>query len=72
MTKFLDLMFSLNVKTNSKPYQVPPKYVTCTLQKPLMEELEWLEYQVLIITVGLDEKAVLQQFHIGTIAKWKG
>ena len=31
--------FSLQLKTNSKPYQVPPGHVAYALQKPFQEEL---------------------------------
>ena len=46
-------MFSLQLKPGSKPYQVPPRCVAYTLQKPFEEELE------LDITpaLGIDERA---------------
>ena len=32
--------FSLQLKSDSKPYQVPPRHVAYALQKPFKEELE--------------------------------
>ena len=37
-----DGMFSLQVKSDSKTYQVPPQCIVYTLQKPFKEELEQL------------------------------
>ena len=34
--------FSLQLKPDSKPYQVPPRHVAYALQKPFKEELEHL------------------------------
>ena len=36
----LALMFSLQVKSDSKPYQVPPRCLAYALQTLLQEELE--------------------------------
>ena len=33
------------------------------------EELEWLQQQDIIASIGMDE---VQQFHAGTKAEWKG
>ena len=35
--------FSLQLKPDSKPYQVPPRCVVYALQKPFKEELEHLQ-----------------------------
>ena len=35
--------FSLQLKPDSKPYQVPPSHVVYVLQKPFKEELEHLQ-----------------------------
>ena len=50
-----DGTFSLQLKPYSKPYQVPPKHVACTLQKPFQEELERLQKQYIITPLGVDE-----------------
>ena len=34
-----EVMFSLQLKPNSKPYQAPPRHVAYSLQKPFKEEL---------------------------------
>ena len=35
--------FSLQLKPDSKPYQVPPRWVAYALQKPFKDELDWLQ-----------------------------
>ena len=50
-------MFSLLVKLDSKPYQVPLRCVAYALQKPFKEELEWLQQQDIITSLGVDETA---------------
>ena len=52
-----DAMFSLQVKPDSKPYQVPPRQITYVLQKPFKEELERLQQHDIITPVGLDVMA---------------
>ena len=47
--------FSLLIKTDSKPYQVPPLHISYALQKPLQEELERLQQQDIITLHGVDE-----------------
>ena len=49
--------FSLQLKPDSKPYQVPPRHMAYALQKPFKEELEWLQEQIIIIPLGVDETA---------------
>ena len=40
--------FSLQVKEGSHPYQASPRTVANTLQKPLKDELEWLQKQQIL------------------------
>ena len=49
--------FSLQLKPNSKPYQVPPWQVAYALQKPFKEELECLQMMDIITPLGVDEMA---------------
>ena len=49
--------FSLQLKPNSKPYQMPPRQVAYMLQKPFKEELECLQKMDIIYTLGVDEMA---------------
>ena len=49
--------FSLKLKPDSKPYQVPPRHVAYTLQKPFKEELEHLQKMDIITPLGVDEMA---------------
>ena len=49
--------FSLQLKPDSKPYQVPPKHVVYVLQKPFKEELEHLQKMDIITPLGVDEMA---------------
>ena len=48
---------SLQLKPNSKPYQVPPKHVAYALQKLFKEELKWLWELDIIAALGVDEMA---------------
>ena len=49
--------FSLQLKPDSKPYQVPPRHVAYALQKPFKEELEHLQRMDIITPLGVDELA---------------
>ena len=49
--------FSLQLKPDSKPFQVPPRHVAYALQKPFKEELEWLQELDIIAPLGVDEMA---------------
>ena len=49
--------FSLQLKPNSKPYQVPPRCMAYTLWKPFKEELEQLQELDIIAPLGVDEMA---------------
>ena len=48
---------SLQLKPDSKLYQVPPRCVTYALQKPFNEELELLQKMDIITTLGVGEMA---------------
>ena len=52
-----DETFSLQVKPDSKPYQVPLRCVAYALQKPFKEEIEWLQQQDIITPLGVDVTA---------------
>ena len=47
--------FSLQLKPDSKTYQVPPRHVAYALQKPFKEELEHLQRMDIITLLGVDE-----------------
>ena len=47
--------FSLQLKPDSKPYQVPPRHVVYALQKPFKKELDWLQKMDIITPLGIDE-----------------
>ena len=47
--------FSLQLKPDSKPYQVPLRHVAYILQKPFKEELEQLQKMDIITHLGVDE-----------------
>ena len=49
--------FSLQLKPDSKPYQLPPRHVVYVLQKPFKEELECLQKMDIITLLGVDEMA---------------
>ena len=50
-----DGMFSLQVKPDCKPYQVPPGHAAYALQKSFKEELECLQHEDIITPLGMDE-----------------
>ena len=52
---FFDGTFSVQVKENSKPYEALPRWMAYGLQKPLKEELEWLQKQDIITPLCGDE-----------------
>ena len=67
-----DGTFSLQVKLDSKPYQVPPWNVAYALQKPFKEELERLPtagYNNTIMHRGNGK--MVKQLHICTKAQWQ-
>ena len=47
--------FSLQLKPDSKPYQVPTRHITYVLHKPFKEELEHLQKLDIITPLGVDE-----------------
>ena len=47
--------FSLQLKPDSKPYQVPPRHMVYALQKLFKEELEQLQDMDIIAPLGVDE-----------------
>ena len=49
--------FSLQLKPDSRPYQVPPWHVAYTLQKLFKEELDHLQRMDIITPLGVDEMA---------------
>ena len=49
--------FSLQLKPDSKPYQVPPRQVAYALQKLFKEEIEHLQELDIIVPLGIDEMA---------------
>ena len=52
---YFDGIFLLQVKPDSKPYQVPMRCVAHVLQKPFKEELERLQQQDIIAPLDIDE-----------------
>ena len=50
-------LFSLQLKLDSKPYQVPPRCIAYALQKPFKEELQWLQKLDIIAPLGVDKTA---------------
>ena len=50
-------MFSLQVKLDIKPYQVPPWHIAYALQKPFKEELERVQQQDIITPLGIEQMA---------------
>ena len=48
---------SLHLKSDSKPYQVPPRHVAYALQKPFKDELDWLQKFDIITPLGVDKTA---------------
>ena len=49
--------FSLQLKPESKPYQVPLRCVAYTLQKPFRDELDQLQVLDIITPLGVDKIA---------------
>ena len=49
--------FSLQLKPDSKPYQLPPMCVAYALQKPFKQELECLQRIHIITPLGVDKLA---------------
>ena len=49
--------FSLQLKPDSKPHQVPPRHVAYALQKPFKKELKWLQELDIIAPLGIEETA---------------
>ena len=49
--------FSLQLKPDSEPYQVPPRHVAYVLQKPFKEELEHLQKMDIITPLVVDKTA---------------
>ena len=49
--------FSLQLKPNSKPYQVPSRCMAYVFQKLFKEELKWLQELGIIAPLGVDETA---------------
>ena len=47
--------FSLQLKPDSKQYQVPPRCVAYVLQKPFKDELDWLQKLDIITPQGVDK-----------------
>ena len=49
--------FSLQLKPDSKPYQVLPRHIAYALQKPFQEELQQLQELDIIMLLGVDKTA---------------
>ena len=49
--------FSLQLKPDRKPYQVPPRHVAYVIKKRFKEELDWLQKIDIITPLGIDETA---------------
>ena len=49
--------FFLQVKDDVKPYQAALRYIAYALQKPFSKELERLQDQQILATLGVDEAA---------------
>ena len=47
--------FSLQLKTDSKRYQAPPRYLAYALQEPFKEQLRQLQEMDTITPLGVDE-----------------
>ena len=48
---------SLQLKPDSKPYQVPPRHLAYVLQKLFKEELDWLQKTDIITPLGVNKTA---------------
>ena len=60
-----DGAFSLQVKLDSKPHQVPIRCAVYALQKPLEEKLEWLQQQDIITPLEVE-----RQQNVGIALYW--
>ena len=49
--------FLLQLKPDSKPYQAPPRHMAYALQKPIKEELKWLQELDIIAPLRVDKMA---------------
>ena len=49
--------FSLQVKDDMKPYQMPPRCITYVLQEPFKKELERLQEHEIHAPLGMDKMA---------------
>ena len=47
--------FSMQIKEGSCQYKAPPRRLAYALDKPLKEELKWLQKQQIIVLLGVDE-----------------
>ena len=47
--------FSLQLKPDSKPYQMPPRHIAYVLQKLFKDDLDWLQKLDIITPLGVDE-----------------
>ena len=54
-TTCLEGTFFMQVKDGSCPYQAPPRRVAYALQKPLKEELKWIQKKQIIVQLCVDE-----------------
>ena len=50
--------FSLQLKPDSIPYQVPPRHVAYALQKLFKKELDWLQKMDIITPLGVNKTVV--------------
>ena len=49
--------FYLQLKLDSRPYQVPPRHIAYALQKLFKEELQHLQELDIIVPLGVDKMA---------------
>ena len=64
--------FPLQVKEGSHPYQTTPRRVGYALQKPLKEELEWLQKKQIIVALGAHEMSKCQYNSFILVPKTNG
>ena len=63
--------FSLQVKQGSKPYQVPPRHIAYVLQEPFKMDLDNLQEEQIVISLGVSETAELcNSFNDSSQTKW--
>ena len=55
--RFFEDTFPLQLKPDSKPYQVPPSHVAYVLQRLFKDKLDWLQKMDIITLLGVDEMA---------------